>query len=129
MRNQGVKNVSFPENVAHVLNEWSLTCVSEAFDWSSLLADKHRIKWFSTNAQRKWQSVIETNNFKKKSIISFMSLFIKIKESLLYCIICGQRVYQKALLNQYLSFLIFLSIGFARWKNVALSHIVYIGIH
>ena len=40
-----------------------------------------------------------------------MSLFIKIKESLLYCIICGQRVYQKALLNQYLSFLIFLSIG------------------
>ena len=58
-----------------------------------------------------------------------MSLFIKIKESLLYCIICGQRVYQKALVNQYWSFLIFLSIGFAQGKNVALSHIVYIGIH
>ena len=49
-----------------------------------------------------------------------------------YCIICGQRIYQKAFLNwlyQYLSFLNIFSIDFTRWKIVGTPHIPYILIH
>ena len=49
----------------------------------------------------------------------------------IYCIISGQRIYQKAFLivsiltfSQY-----FFSIDFARWKSVVLPHIAYIVIY
>ena len=45
-----------------------------------------------------------------------------------YCIICGQRVYQKAFLNYVNTYLFsnFFSIVFARWKNVGVTpHCLY----
>ena len=45
---------------------------------------------------------------------------------MVYCISCGQQIYQKAFLNCYVNislFSKFFSIDFARWKSVGLPHI------
>ena len=51
---------------------------------------------------------------------------------MVYCIICGHGIYQKAFLNWCVNifrFIILGSIDFAWWKSVGLPHIAYIAIY